>query len=306
MNDEKILMSEAAALYYGKNMTQQEIAAAMGLSRQTVSRLLGDAVREGVVEIIIHDPQKDCQQLQEEICAAFGIRKCIVCRVSSKNGELHRFMAVRAAADYLLPMVEKGGLKIAVSWGRTVRELVDTFPQVAARGNVVFPLFGATDHGSACFSSNELARSLADRIGAELKCAWFPYKADSGEDHALIRRLSYYRKMEELWNSADLAVMGIGNREMLELFGKTFGYGRDHGRAVGDVATHFFNGQGEFVDLYENTLCASAENIRNARESVAIACGEAKAEAIAGALRTGLIDTLVTDEHTARQVLRFA
>ena len=41
----------------------------------------------------------------------------------------------------------------------------------------------------------------------------------------------------------------------------------------------------------------------NAKETVAIACGKKKAAAIAAALRTGAVDTLITDERTAEQIL---
>ena len=95
MNTEKILMSEVATLYYKKNLTQQEIAETLHLSRQTVSKLLSDAIEEKIVEIIIHDPEKDCKELEEQICAAFGIRSCVVCSVSGRNESVHRLMTVR-------------------------------------------------------------------------------------------------------------------------------------------------------------------------------------------------------------------
>ena len=56
MNNDKVLMYEAATLYYRRKLTQQEIADRMKLSRQTVSKLLNDALRENIVEIKIHDP----------------------------------------------------------------------------------------------------------------------------------------------------------------------------------------------------------------------------------------------------------
>lgn len=46
MHDDKSLMYQAAVLYYGDKKTQQEIAQLMGISRQTVLKLLNDAVRE--------------------------------------------------------------------------------------------------------------------------------------------------------------------------------------------------------------------------------------------------------------------
>lgn len=305
MQSEKILISEVATLYYKKNMTQQEIAEALHLSRQTVSKLLSDAVEEKIVEIIIHDPEKDCKELEERICATFGIRKCVVCSVSGRNESVHRLVAVKAAIDYILPLIQKGNQKIALSWGRTIQELIQNLPNLSTTGNTVFPLFGATDNENSYFSSNELARKMADKLDATPKCAWFPYMADGDEDSTLLRQLGYYKRMQEMWNTADLAILGIGNTEILDIFGKTFGYSDIHNKAIGDIATHFFDANGNFVNLYSNTLCASVENIKNAKESIAIASGLEKAEAIAGALRTKMIDTLITDEYTARRVLEY-
>lgn len=301
-SDEKILMSEVATLYYEKKHTQQEIAELMNLSRQTVSKLLNDAIKENIVEIKIHNPKKDCEELETLICKRFGISKCIVCGVSSENESLRRLMVVKLAQNYILSIISKGGLKIAVSWGRTVQELIEQIPHIATDKNTVFPLFGATDNESSYFSSNELARGMADKIGASVKYAWFPYLADSKEECDLLKNLSYYKKIHNLWNSADIAIVGIGNTEILDVFGKTFGYSERHSEVIGDIATHFFNEKGEFVDLYQNTLCASADDLKNAKQTVAIACGDDKVMAIACALKTKLINTLITDEYTAKKI----
>ena len=303
VKDEKILMSEVAILYYEKKHTQQEIAEMMNLSRQTVSKLLSDAVKENIVEIKIHNPQKDCEELESTICERFGIENCVVCGVSNKNESIRRMMCVKAALDYIIPIIEKGGQNIAVSWGRTVQEFIEQLPVMNTNGNIVFPLFGATDNENSYFSSNELAREMADKIGANVKYAWFPYLADGEEDCVLLKRLSYYKKMQDLWNMADIAIVGIGNTEILEVFSKTFGKNEKQTQVIGDIATHFFNERGEFVNLYQNTLCASADNIKNIKKTIAIACGNAKIKAIQGALRTTLINTLITDEYTAKQIL---
>ena len=62
---------------------------------------------------------------------------------------------------------------------------------------------------------------------------------------------------------------------------------------------------GEFVELYENKLCATWQNLKNAKQTVAVACGEEKIEAIIGALKTGVIDTIITDEYTAKKLLEY-
>lgn len=303
MSDEKILMSEAATLYYEKKYTQQEIAGMMNLSRQTVSKLLNDAIKEGIVEIKIHNPVNDCKKLEKKLCDVFGIKACVVCNVSNNDDSLRRLMTVKSAVEYIVPLIKKGGQKIAISWGRTIQELIAQMPDMNLSDNTVFPLFGATDHENACFSSNELARLLADKIGATAKYAWFPYMLDNGDECCLLKKLSYYKSMQKLWNTADIAVVGIGNTGVYDLFGKTFGYSKINDVVVGDIATHFFNENGEFVKLYENTLCASADNLKSVKQTIAVACGSDKVQAIIGGLRTKLIDVLITDEYTAKQIL---
>lgn len=306
MDFQKKQMQEAAILYYEKKYTQNEVAQIMNLSRQTVSKLLNDAIKENIVEIKINNPETICREYESEICNKFSIKNAVVCGVSSADESLRVLMTIKKAGEYVSSLIEKGNQKIAISWGRTIQMLISEFPNSNTFGNTVFPLFGATDQEQSCFSSNELARSFADKIGAEIKHAWFPYRPDSVDDCKLFKRTSYYKKLNDLWNDIDVAVIGIGNSEIIQTFGKIFGYNEKCISAIGDISTHFFNEAGEFVDIYDNTLCASKENLKNARQTIAVASGENKAEAIVGALRTQIIDTLITDEYTAKRILSFS
>ena len=296
-------MEEAAILYYEKNLTQNEIAKKMNLSRQTVSKLLNDAIKENIVEIKIHNPETVCKELENEICKKFNIKNAVICGVSTNEHSLCQLMTVRKAAEYIGVLVEKGNNKIAISWGRTVHMLIENLQNANNSQNIVFPLFGATDQEQAYYLSNELARSFADKIGAKVNYAYFPYIPDCVEDCELFKKTSYYQKLYELWNNIDVAIIGIGNREIIQTFSNVFGYNEKCASAVGDVSTHFFDEDGNIIELYENTLCAERDNLKNAKQTIAVACGEDKSEAIIGALKTQMIDTLVTDEYTAKNIL---
>ena len=303
MNIQKKQMQEAAILYYEKKYTQNEIASIMNLSRQTVSKILNDAMKENIVEIKIHNPEITCKELEQEICDKFGIKTAVVCGVSNADESLCLLMTVKKAADYIYSLIEIGNQKIAISWGRTVEMLISEFSKSITVGNTVFPLFGATDQEQSCFLSNELARSFADKIGAKVKYAWFPYRPDSVDDWKLFKKTSYYKKLNDLWTDIDVAIVGIGNKEIIQTFGGIFGYNEKCISAIGDISTHFFDEDGNVLDLYENTLCAERDNLKNAKETIAVACGKDKTEAIIGALRTQMIDTLITDEYTAKKIL---
>ena len=303
MDFQKKQMQEAAILYYEKKHTQSEIAKMMNLSRQTVSKLLNDAVKEKIVEIKIHNPEIDCKELEQKICDKFNIRNVVICGVSSEDEELCQIMTVKKAVNYIQTIIEKGNQKIAISWGRTIHRLIYEFSDIKTANNIVFPLFGATDQEQAYFLSNELARSFADRIGAKVKYAWFPYLAESAGECETLKELSCYQRMRQLWGQADLAIVGIGNAEIYRLFLDTFGETKNDIPVVGDVATHFFDEEGNLVYPYVNTLCSSPEDIKHAKDTVAVAFGDDKVKAIDGALKTGMINTLITDEYTAKQLL---
>ncbi len=300
--DNKILMCEVATLYYQKNYTQQQIADLMHLSRQTVSKLLNDSISQGIVEIKINNPLSTKQDLESKIAKAFNLKGCVVAMSSSDNETLKEMATTGVAVNYILPMLKEKNLKIGLSWGKTMQTLINEFLIVKCENSVVFPLFGATDRASSRFSSNELARKFANKIGAEVHYAYFPYKPETAEDVELFKRTNYYKNMQSLWDNIDLAIVGIGNKDAISLLEKEFGIANDN-LPVSDIATHTFDKDGKITNVDKNTLCATFDNIKNAKKVIAIAYGENKVDAIISALKSNAITHFITDETTAKAII---
>ena len=72
--------------------------------------------------------------------------------------------------------------------------------------------------------------------------------------------------------------------------------------AAGHLLVHVFDDDGRIVSA-ERAIALSVAQLRRARV-VAAAGGRRKQRAVLGALRTGLIDVLVTDAACARHALR--
>ena len=303
MSNQKELMAEVALLYYKKGLTQQEIANTLRLTRQTVSKLLTVAIQENVVEINIRNPLAERKALESKIQTIYGVR-AIVCSVSKKNDDLRKVATTQVAIQYLSQLLKQENLRIAVSWGRSVQAVVQDFPNMQTKGHVVFPMFGATEYEQTYFLPNELAREFAVKIDAEVKFAWFPYRVENANDYALFKRTHYFGRMQREWNHLDVALMGIGNHEIFQLLNPDFPKSEQSKAVVGDVATHFFAKDGTTVAFNEWTLRISQEQLKNVKEQIAVAYGDDKIEAIIGAIRAGFVDTLVTDEYTAIQLLQ--
>lgn len=303
MKSQKRLMAEISLLYYKKGLTQQEIANSLNLTRQTVSKLLTNAVSEGIVEITVHNPESERKEIEADLKRNFQIN-AVIASVSKNNYELRELATIEKAIQYLLPILEKGNLQIAVSWGRSVQNLIKQFPSIITVGNTVFPLFGSTEHEQSYFLPNELAREFAIKLEARIKYAWFPYKPECEQDLQLFQRTSYYKDMQKQWSCFDIAIIGIGNNTAFRLLNPAFTESENTKQVVGDVATHFFSGNGELVEVNDHTLRISANYLKNRGGKIAIAYGNDKVDAIIGAIKAGFVDTLITDEYTARLILQ--
>lgn len=302
MDKTKKMMLDVATLYYKENMTQQKIAETLNITRQTVSKLLKNAVDEKVVEIRINAPDETVRRLEKAISDKFGIAEVVVGSAASDGDLLRKAATVRAASAYLTPIICGGNKKIGVAWGKTVEEVIAEIPETITANNVVFPLLGATMKDTSCYYANKLAEDLAKKVGAAVNYAYFPYVV-SAEDAKLIKQTSFYKEIETLWKNTDLAVVGIGNLDAVNTVRKLFGKTKLASDICGDIATHIFDENGEFISLGENTLCASRQDVVSAKKTVAVAYGKRKCAAIKAAMKTGAVNVLITDEYTAAEIL---
>src|SRR3954452_14891218 len=72
----RALMYAAARLYYLEDATQADVAARLGISRATASRLLSEARRAGIVRIEVIEPLDDgLNELERAVEQALGLSR---------------------------------------------------------------------------------------------------------------------------------------------------------------------------------------------------------------------------------------
>ena len=76
MNTE--LLVQVSELYYLQEMNQVEIAKLLGVSRPTVSRLLAEAKREGVVEIKVKNMVSINSELSKQLRERLGLKNALI------------------------------------------------------------------------------------------------------------------------------------------------------------------------------------------------------------------------------------
>jgi DNA-binding transcriptional regulator LsrR (DeoR family) len=296
------LMYSAASLYYLQDATQAEIAEQLGTSRATVSRLLSEARRLGIVRIDVVSPVVgNGTDLAARTAAALGLRSVRVAPYMVRSGTaaaLAPALSSALAEAHLRP-----GDTLLVSSGRTVYEAAQAhLPNLP--GVVVAPTVGGLDEPEAWYQTNEIVRQVAAKLGGTPVFLYAP--ALPGPDlHDRLVEDHSTRRVLELWRSARCALLGVGAPPPLRASLPSFVPREAVQGAAGDVCTRFFDDDGAPVD-YEGIgrqVAIPLDLLREVPASIAVAVGPEKVRGILAGARAGYFTELVTDIPTASAVL---
>lgn len=298
------LMHAAASLYYNHDVTQAEVAQRLGVSRPTVSRLLTEARRQGIVRIEVVEPlDVEGSRLAERTATALGLSGVYL---SAFNPTTFIGAALAPALSTALREVGvSAGDVLLVSSGRTVYEAAQAeLPQLP--GVTVVPTIGGQDEPEPWYQTNEIIRQVALRTGGTPKFLNAPALPGPDLYDVLIHDPST-RRIIELWRNAQCAVLGVGAppllRESLPRFIQPDPAAlRD---AVGDVCSRFYDKDGTPVAFpgIERMLATPLDVLKNITASIAVAVGQAKVGGIIAGAKAGYFNHLVTDPATAAGVL---
>ncbi len=302
---------DIATRFYVSGQSQVEIARSMSLDASTVSRYLKRARDEGIVRVEIHRPRSLHGDLALELAQRFHLKRAVV--VSGDPGAGTTQAVARAAADYVNSQLYNG-MRLGLSWGRMLSAAIHMLPPGTVSDLDVSLLHGGVGSAGAGIQGVELARHIASlHPHSRVHYLHAPVLVDSPDiKDAMLRDGSIHAALESA-ASRDLALVGIGT---LDETAPLVRYGhispKDRQRllaagAVGDMCTRFFTPEGEAVHVLDDRLIAIEwDELKRIPLVVAMAAGLDKRDAILGALRAGCMNVLVTDEATARAVLKGA
>jgi DNA-binding transcriptional regulator LsrR (DeoR family) len=309
------LISRVAQMYHIEGQRQAEIAQHLRLSQATVSRMLKRAEAEGIVRTSVIPPAGTYSELEAALRAKYSLPEAIVVECTEdRDGAI--MVRIGEAAAHLLEVTLAPGEIIGVSsWSQTIFKMVENIhPQKSAQAKYVVQTLGGMGDPSVQTHATQLTTRLARLTGAEPKLLPVQGVTTSREAKLLMQADPYVRETMDLFGSITLAIVGIGAVEPSELLvrsGNIFS-SREladlaEAGAVGDISLRFFDKDGKAVKtpLDERVLGLPLEDLGRVERVLALAGGAKKTNAIAGALRVGVIDMLVTDKFTAQRLIDF-
>lgn len=297
----------AAWLYHERGLNQQAVADRIGVSRSTVSRLLTDAERDGIVRVTVTVPVPETASIAERLIERYALAGATV--ELTLDGELPREAAAVAMARRLEQMVASGPSTVAAGWGRTLGAAAQRVRSTHAPGVTIVDAFGHTTATNIA-PAVEVTNTLGSRFDAKVTHIPSPGFAPTAEIAANFLESEPVATALERARNADVVIVAIGvvGADSLlvqagyldeQAMGEVVAAG-----AVGEVFGRYFDANGEpAIPEALHPVALTLDDLRNCRRVIAAVGGAEKAAAVQGAIAAGIIDELAVDETLARALL---
>lgn len=304
VSDEKLF--RIAIAYYRNGKTQTDLAAELGVSHVQVGKYLKLARKRGIVEITINAPFVD--QNEQEMCSiylkeAFGLEKLVLVPSASDPKRSMQFL-VDGACDYLINNFTNKSLNVGVGMGKTMSEisLYKTRSMDKKTNWTIYPVTNYINDYMTRYNSGSYYSYLEMPIN-------FQENWGSKKDDAFIDNVKENRgnDVSDVWKNLDVIVGGVGvplSRDpevRRAIMGKSFSSSDD---IPGDYINYFFDSDGHILNPKSQSRYAiDLDTMRGVKSRIAVASGFQKVYSIIGLLKCNIVNTLITDITTARNIV---
>ena len=303
------LKTRIAWLYYMEGLTQDEVAAKVGINRSRVLRILSAARSDGTVQIRVTTKLSRCVELERTLEQRWGLTQAIVIP-DPQDANLIRSIIGAELGAYMSQALAPN-MTVGLGWGKTLSAAVPSIVPRAPDGIRAVSLLGGLTRVSDQ-NPSEFAWRVAARMGAECYMMAGPVFAP---DEATRDALARHAGMSDIFaraKSLDMAVVSVGDLTPHSVF-------RDYGLltpaeleslesagAIGDVLCHFVDAEGNIVDhpVNRRVLAVDPLDLRGARNLVLASGGWMKLAVIRAALKLLHPKVLIVDELVAERLAK--
>jgi deoxyribonucleoside regulator len=297
-------VATAAWLYYEVNLTQQQIADRFKVSRPTVVRMLQSARDLGLVEIRLTRALPDAVAAGlrlETHLAGTSVTRVVVGDADGKQS------AASAAGRYIDSNLRSDDI-LGVGWSTTL-SVIDNASSPKQLPSRVVQLVGSVGPASRA-DGYEIALRMARQWDVPVSTIPAPVFATDARTARSLRDDPVVAETMSWFDRCTICLIGIGTVSPESTMVDT-GY-----LAFDDLA--LVESQGGVADMLawyvdkdgmpvptpwaNRVMGASLDQLRGMKNVVAVAAGPTKKQAAVGAIRSGVINTLVVDRSLAREL----
>lgn len=305
------VMLQAAHLYYEENLTQAEIGKRLYLSRTKVCRLLNEARECGRVSIHIEGQQLRNCFLECLFSAHYNLKKVIILSRCPDTPSKMLDAVAAQGAKYMDSILEPSSI-VAISRGKTMARIVANLHPRKPLPIKAVQLIGLMNNPSHNEEEMDLVRRFAIAYGGTYYNLFSPFILEDDGVRKMLDHVAAVGDTIHLAKQANIVLTSLGKVTLKDHNTLWNSYLDEEEQqriidqgAVGLFCGHYYDQWGKLVDaaMHEKIIGLDMESLVCKEHVVGVVSGEEKVIPILGALRGKLINTLITDEWTAVNVL---
>lgn len=292
-----------------EGLTQAEAAQRFGITRLRVNKALAEARRRGILRISVDSVFAAAAELEWKLEHQFRLLRAVV--VPSPEGSTSVTPIVAAGLGaHLAGLLQKPELKrFGMSWGNTLN-LATRHMQPLDRNDLeIVQIMGGVARGSDV-NAYEITTRLADLCNADHRFFLAPLYASNAESQRLFMEQDVIEDTLEKIRTCEAIALAAGDLSSSLLVRDALPKGVTAAELIalggeGDITGHILNADGELInhEINRRVVGVSLDDMVDIENVILAAGGLHKVGIIGAALRRGFVDTLVTDELTAKALL---
>jgi lsr operon transcriptional repressor len=306
------LLLRVAWFYYKDELTQDEIARRLSVSRASVGRMLERARRVGLVSINLNADHLNAFEVSNQLRRTFNLAEALVVPDHDKEPADHHLLNARlglGGAQFMSTHLRPGGT-LGVGWGETVSRVIASTNFGAVGPVHLVTLTGGVDGYLQTILSSK-GDGVAEPEATTATIIPTPIVASTPKLAAALKAEPAIQHVLSRASGVDQAIVGVGTPaadativQMGYLAAADVRVLRDRG-VVGDILGQFFDADGNVVSLeiHRRRIGIELSDLASIPKVVGVAGGLHKTEAILGALHGGFLNVLVTNELVALRLL---
>lgn len=302
---------KAAKLYYYGNMSQDEIAQLMQISRPKVSRMLTEARQLNIVQITINDPSTSIKQNEDKIKKHFGLKYVKI--VPTQNNDMATKSALGQAASQFLNDNIQENSKIGISWGTTLAAFVNEFQTKRPMPKAtIVQLIGGTYSESLNIDVRELVKNLAKKLECQHSILQAPLVVHNPKLKEMLMEEPMTREHFSKIRNLDIAFVGVGSAYYKESIVYRANYIEESAAKtlsemglVADICGHQLlpDGSAPHTFLSDRVIGIALEDLHRAPLVVGVCAGKRKTTPLLAALHGHHVNCIIIDEVAALTVI---
>lgn len=306
------LLVDVAKKYYIENMSQQQIAKELQMSRSNVSRLLKSCMEKDIVEVKINDVLSKEPALALKIKKKFGLKEVLIAS-SHKSQEKSRENVGALAAVYLQRSLESG-MVLGVSLGRTSYYAAYYIVLPGTIRVDVVQMVGGISGKTIDTDGQEITKRFARKLNGVSYILHAPHMVKTKQLKDMLMQESSISAHFERFNSIDIAMVGIGYPK-LHLSAQIYSGALTKADsiqllelgAIADICGKYFdiNGQTCNAGINERAIAIDLDTIKQIPTVVGVAAGLEKVKSCVSILRSKNINVLIIDEILAKGLITY-